>query len=196
MLDFLNPFISTFDGVQRQFYELADWSPVTAAYVKAQRLNMEIVQAFAGTLAVLPCVFDNGFFDIVAGGEMSVVFEVLDEDGARTIDLLAFPVADPTRFGTADGTCAVLGAANIGNPASWAFNEPMPIHRTPLKWLQSGCRGVVITDHVRGPVALSKALGNLGAEDMAHARDLTSMLCQPLVDPRCILVPHTTGVVR
>lgn len=189
MTDFLmNPFPSTFRQTLREFYNIADWQPTTGAYLKSHGIDDELVLAHAGTAALLPCSFDGaGYFYFAEGGEPCLVFEVLDEDAATTIDLCAFSVADPARFGTADGRSPVLGMTNVTNPASWAFGDLLPIQHTPLEWLRSGCRGVVILDYRGAREAVGKALGKLLATDEDHARQLNELLCTPLVDPRNII---------
>jgi hypothetical protein len=191
-----NPFPSTLGTLLHEFYS-ASFGPVildTAAYVKAQGIDPKMVEAHAGTASLFSCTFDSaGYFDFAEGGESCLVFEVLDEDAATTIDLCAFAVATPKRFGTAMGNAPVLGLTNITNPASWAFGTVMPIHRTPLGWLRDDCRGVVILDHQHAPAALGRALGKLLAEDEEHATELRPMLCSPPVDPRNIIFKKATA---
>jgi hypothetical protein len=170
MTDFLmNPFPSTFSQTLLEFYNIADWHPTTGAYLRDQGIDDKLVLARAGTAALFPCAFDgNGFFDFDEDGERCLVSEVLDEDAATAIDLCAFSVADPTRFGTADGRAPVLGMTNVTNPASWAFGNLLTTHHNPLEWLQVGCRGVVIMDYRGAREALGKALGKLLATDEDH----------------------------
>jgi hypothetical protein len=183
-----NPFLNPLGALLNEFYALADWRQDESEFAREHCLDLELVNAHAGGFFLLPCRFDDaGFFDFAEDGDTAAVFEVLDEDAAATIDLCAFSVADPTRFGTAMGSAAVLGETNVTNPASWAFGNVLPIHQRPLDWLRSGCRGVVILDHRRAPVIMSKALGPILATDEDHARVLRDMLCTPPVDPRNIV---------
>jgi len=168
--------------------------PATASFVKSNRLDLEMVNAHAGTISLLPCAFDGaGYFDFDPGGDICCVFEVLDEDAATSTDLCAFSVIFPDRFGLAMGSAAVLGLTNVTNPASWAFGKVLPVYRRPIDWLRAGCEGVVILDHYAAPACLSRKLGNLLAEDEAHARELKSLLCTPQVDPTSILFPKSTA---
>lgn len=191
-----NPFPSITGDFLLEYYNTADLGKCAAiAYAREHGFPIELVEAYAGTLSVLPCSFDGaGFFDFDAQGEPCLVFEVLDEDNASTVDLAAFALADPSRFGTADGTLGVLGLTNVTNPATWSLGALLKVHRTPLGWLKDGCRGVVITDHQKAPAALARALGLIAAEDMAHASDLTQLLCRPPVEPRNIVVPQVRRV--
>jgi hypothetical protein len=140
---------SPLSALLHEFYT-ASFGPVmldTAAYVKAQGIDPKMIEAHAGVASLFACAFDGaGYFDFAEDGEPCLVFEVLDEDAATTIDLCAFSVATPERFGSAMGNAPVLGLTNITNPASWGFGTVMPIHRTPLGWLRDRCRGVVILD--------------------------------------------------
>ena len=184
--------VSPLSALLHEFYT-ASFGPVileAAAYMKVQGIDPKMVEAHAGAASLFPCTFDGaGCFDFDADGESCFVFEVLDEDAATTVDLCAFPIANPARFGTAMGAAAVMGSTNVTNPASWAFGSVLPIHRRPIDWLLNGCRGVVILDHRRAPAVLGRALGRLLATDEAHARSLREMLCRPPVDPANIIFP-------
>jgi len=191
-----NPFSSISGDFLLEYYNTADLGACAArTYAREHGLPMDQVEVYAGTLSVLPCSFDGaGFFDFDSQGEPCLVFEVLDEDNARTVDLAAFALADPTRFGTADGAIGLLGLTNVTNPATWSLGALLKVHRTPLGWLKDGCRGVVITDHQKAPAVLARALGPIAAEDMAHGSDLTQLLCTPPVDPRNIVIPQVRRV--
>jgi hypothetical protein len=183
-----------FKPLLQQFYELADWTPAAALFVKSNGFDLELINAHAGTIALLPCTLDgDGFFDFDSEGEVCCVFEVLDEDAATPIDLCAFQVAHPNCFGTAIGSAALLGLTNVTNPASWSFGKVMPVYRRPIDWLRADCEGVVILNHRTAPAFLSRKLGNLLAEDETHARDLKSLLCTPPVDPKSILFPKSAA---
>jgi hypothetical protein len=161
-------------------------------YIKAQGIDPEMVMAHAGIVSGFHCTFDDtGVFHFDHDGEQSLVFEVLGEDAATTIDLCAYSVASPSRFGTAMGNAPVLGMTNVTNPASWAFGKKLNVYRRPLEWLQAGCSGVVILDHLSAPAVLSRRLGDLLAEDAEHAGALRPVLCTPPVDPASILFPKT-----
>jgi hypothetical protein len=108
-----------FSLLMAEFLDLADPAPESLAYMKAERFDEKLVMAFAGNLALIPCTFDNaGYFDFDPSRETCCVFEVLDEDAATTVDLCAFSIANPARFGVAMGTVPVLGITNVTNPAS------------------------------------------------------------------------------
>ena len=185
-----------FQSLMHEFYNEA-FGPVildTAAYAKAQRIDLELAMAHAGALSLHSCTLDGGgYFDFDPNGEPCLVFEVLDEDAITTVDLCAFSVADPARFGTVNGGAPVLGMTNVTNPATWAFGKLLHVHRHPLAWLQWGCSGVVILDHRSSPPFMSRKLGDLLAEDEAHARDLRMMLCHSPCAPASIKFPRATA---
>jgi hypothetical protein len=57
------------------------------------------------------------------------------------------------------------------------YRLPLPVHRTPMTWLQSGGAGVVILD----PLAFGRAVIGLGelemiGEDLAHGRQLRQIV--------------------
>lgn len=173
-----------------QFYDLAQWGRAEADYVKRHGIDMGAVNAHAGVLAIVPCTFDGrGRFCIEGPDEEpGVVIECLGDDAATTVDLVAWPIEEPETFATLGGFDA-LGMAQVGNPASYAFKSALQVHRTPLKWLQAGCRGCVILHHQHITCWLGHALGAIMAEDVEHAR-LLDRLLNPRFDKSRILVPR------
>jgi hypothetical protein len=179
--------------VRQQFYSLANWAAQEDAFVRSHHLVMEELTAHIGLLAILCCRFDGaGHFSFADSGDACAVFEVIDGSDGAPIDICAFSLPNPAKFGTALGVVSVLGEPNILNPASWVFGQFLQVRRHPLGWLKGGCRGVVILDHRSAPMRLAQALGPLLAEDEAHARDLKALLCSAPVDPKRILFPVAT----
>jgi hypothetical protein len=172
-----------------QFNARADWSFAAADYVKRHSLDLVTVQDFAGLIAIWPCLYDgNGGFEFDdTSGEMSVIIEVLGEDGKTVIDLCAWPVTAPERFATAVG-CDALGLSQVTNAATYAFDRALLVHRTPLAWLQHDCNGVVILDHRHVAYWLGRALGPIRGEDLSHAQQLHAML-NPRFEKSRIQVP-------
>ncbi|WP_395661673.1 hypothetical protein [Aestuariivirga sp.] len=185
-------FTPALKAMLRDYYE-ASFGPVILEvdkYLKAQGIDPKQTAAHAGIASGFHCILDDtGLFHFDHDGEKSLVFEVLDEDAATTIDLCAFSIVNPDRFGTAMGNAPLLGMTNITNPASWTFGKKLHVHRRPLEWLKAGCSGTVILDHLTAPSFLSRKLGDLLAEDADHARELGPILCTPLVDRNSILFP-------
>lgn len=187
-----NRFLNPLGQLLEDFYTHADWREHEAAFARRYRLPMAAINSYTGGYFILPCEFDgNGFFKFSKQGEAACVFEVYDAE--TVIDLCAFALAKPETFGTALGNAVVLGQCHIANPGTWALGKTLPIYRTPLEWLQAGCDGVCVLDHVFAPAMLGDALGPLLAADEAHQRSLRNLLCTPPVDPRNILVRAEAG---
>jgi hypothetical protein len=175
----MNRYLAHAGFVLETFYEAAGlgWSPETAAYVEQNELDLEMINAHAGVLAIVGCRFlGNGRFELDADGEPAAIIEAFGNDAATTIDLCAWPINAPEAFATAIGAAAGLGIANVINPASWFGRRAMPVHRTPLGWLKSGCDGCVVLDHRLVSHWLRKALGPIGFEDNQHCREIEALL--------------------
>ena len=172
------------------FYGLADPSPASIAYIRAHELDLEEVTAHAGCLAVTNCTFGRWCFTFDNAGEPSVVIEVYDDDDETPIDLVAWPAERPQTFATALGFAAVMGAAGVVNPASWAFGQRLRVFRTPLRWSQARCPGVVILDYKMAPSRSPKPLAPLRQKTRHTPYQLRNLLCRPLVGPRNIVAPR------
>lgn len=174
-----------------QLYATAAWTSTESDYVAANNIVPEAVNAHAGLLAILPCCFDGrGYFSF--DGErlhMAAVIEAYDEDAETPADLVAWPIDKPAAFATAVGFGA-LGIDQVTNPATYAFGGKLLIHRTPLNWLKSGCKGVVVLHHEHAGCWLREALGNILAEDEEHARQLASWINPKPFDRKRILYPR------
>ncbi len=182
-----------FPAICELFHDRADWSLATKAYVAEQGLDLKLVYAHAGICAVINCVFTgDGFFEFYDGGTPAFVIEVMGDDAATVVDLVAWPIDAPDIFATAIGDGHALGISNVTNPASWSFGRVLKVHRRPIDWLKSGCSGVVILDHRFVPYWLGNALGLLEAEDAEHARSLAGMLNPPRFDRSRILHRRAT----
>jgi hypothetical protein len=176
----------------REFYIRATASAgADVKYIKREALNLEVITAYAGILAVIRCALNGPRFMFDDGGTRCAVVEVLGEDAATSGDLVAWPIDEPERFATALGEGAMLGEAQVYNPASWAFDQTLPVHRTPLRWLKADCVGIVILDHHGVLPILARRLGRICGEDKQHALDLMAMFSTPPVDLRDILYPMT-----
>ena len=171
------------------FYERAEWSRTAADFARDHALPLDEVQAHAGLFSVCYCRFESGRrFDFDDAGSAAAVVEVLAEDAATVIDLVAWPLADPLQFATALGEADLAGIQNVRNPASYASGRALRVWRTPLRWLQAGCNGVAILSDRFAGHWLSQALGPVVAEDMEHGRDLRQVLGRRF-DPARLLVP-------
>jgi hypothetical protein len=123
----------------------------------------------------------------VAGRSEDCVFlPIVDEDGVTPLDVLVFPMCQPSAYWIELGRGAVLGAAEILNPATYWDGEPCRLLRTPLEWLQNGIEGcAVILDPPRAKQIFDWAPGDFAAINLDHAQELVRMG----VDPKRIVVP-------
>ena len=58
-------------------------------------------------------------------------------------------------------------------------HEALPVHRTPLEWLQSGRKGIVILDPVRARWEFAYLGCKLLVNDLSHGQSLRSALTIP-----------------
>lgn len=165
-------------------------------FLSREALDLQLVEAFAGSLTLAYCAFSPPprRFVIDHSGELAAVIEVLEiVDGERwRTDLVAWPVDRPSEFASAGGRANLLGGDQIDNPSSFFEGRPLRVHRHPLSWLRAGCRGVVVLDERRAGVRLAGALGNLAGEDEEHARQLARMTAG-MLSPRRIVFPRTSA---
>lgn len=117
-------------------------------------------------------------------GDPALVFEVMGEDGETVIDLCAWSIEHPQRFGTALGAADMLGEYWLTGGS--APEDVLRVHRTPLAWMKAGCDGVVILRRDYRAEPFSCWWGRIAGEDEDHARELAKVLCRPPVDPEMI----------
>lgn len=122
----------------------------------------------------------------------AVVHIVRDVDDETPVDLVAWQPQQPRRILRYLGAGVMLGASQLGNPASYFSSEALPVHCTAIQWLVAGCRGVVILDPKAFVVRLSalpaRADGYaLAAANLGHAKKLRALV--GCVEHVQILVP-------
>jgi hypothetical protein len=104
-------------------------------------------------------------------GVQAIAFLARDDDG-ELADLVVWSLS-PRRLASWQGATALLGADEICAPrltqeaARW-------VHRTPLEWLKSDRKGVVIIDPTRAVLAL-RDFGPFFAHCDAHAPELVEL---------------------
>jgi len=89
------------------------------------------------------------------------------------VDILAIHPRHPQRWAMRHGTAEWLGAIE----PQYLDPEPVPIWRSPLRWLQAGCCGLVLLSEERE--SRYRTLSNLRsvvAEDHQHAVELRALL--------------------
>src|SRR5262249_52139118 len=96
------------------------------------------------------------------------------------IDLICWRFESPMRWALRGGSATWLGA--IG--PQQLDPDPVPIGRTPLRWLQSGGKGICLLSSNRlDRQQLLLQVRHLVAEDIAHGRELRGELQRPLWEP-------------
>jgi hypothetical protein len=170
--------------VYRKLVSIAERNPILYGFLRGNGVDVDhAVNLLQGAIAICRHSFSgpNG------PKEDCIFLPVMDEDGITPIDVVAFSMANPARFGTILGLGAVLGAGEVLNPATYWGGEPCRLLRTPLEWLQEGIEScAVILDPSLAKSILDWALGNLAAKDEDHADALVDM---GVVDPARLVVP-------
>jgi hypothetical protein len=130
-------------------------------------------------VVLLPC----WRFDLPDGhGAESVpacIIEARAGDGETIIDLVAWPVSDPTDVRTLLGRASMVGLWAALNPETYYLDFPLLMHRTPLDWLRADCNGaaVVIPELTAATfLQIAGMGGRIAAQDFAHGRELRSYL--------------------
>lgn len=103
------------------------------------------------------------------------------------VDLLAFHPAHQFRWALRRDDGEWLGAIE----PQYLDPEPVPVWRSPLAWLRSGCCGLVILSSTPADLyrILTSCHGGIVAEDEEHASELRAALARPFPVPP-IIVPN------
>lgn len=167
-------------------------------YIRLHEIDQALVCGFAGA-CVVRNVMDcgNQRFDF-ANGEAeqlpAFVCEAFGSDGESLVDLVAWPLDSPNKVMSMFGRCGLLGAWEAMNPATYFMDSSLVMHRTPLEWLQAGCRGaVVVTPYVAARMFLDLP-GKIAARDDIHGRQLEALRRSVLPKDQ-ILVPTGHGEI-
>jgi hypothetical protein len=178
--------IVNFDSFRayRGLVSIAEPNPKLYRFLRDNDVDSNhVINLLHGAIALCPHSFSrpNG------PKEDCIFLPVMDEDGVTPIDVVAFSMANPARFGTMLGLGGVLGAGEVLNPATYWGGEPCRLLRTPLEWLQEGIEScAVVLDPTLSEPILAWAPGNLAAMDEDHAHDLVET---GAVDPARLVVP-------
>jgi hypothetical protein len=102
------------------------------------------------------------------------------------VDLLAFSPAVPFRWALRTGAAAWIGCIE----PQYLMPDPVPVWRTPLGWLRSGSRGLVLlTQDRREQYRVLTLCDALIAEDERHAARLREVVQRPLLGPPVLVRP-------
>ena len=119
-------------------------------YIRSERLDVPTVARFAGMIAVTACVFYDH------GRSISCLPKEREAEPAAVIQVLGYRcrhahrpgglAAGTRRIASASlfGDVLLLGIDRVGNAATYFAGQPLQLFKTPLAWLQAGCRGAVI----------------------------------------------------
>jgi hypothetical protein len=163
-------------------------------YWREQGLDHASVAGFAGSLSVLPIgTFEPSRFDFGGPGDpLGAIVEALDEDGETVLDLVAWPIAEPGCVLTMFGRAPVLGLWAAMNPATYVFDRPLIVHRTPLDWLKSGCDGCAVVMPRSAARLFNELTGRIAGQDASHRNDLFR-LARSVADPARFLAPQRSA---
>ena len=166
-------------AARAEFYERAWAHPKYVHYIRQHGLQLARISGFAGATGMLPVVdCGGGKFDFEAPGELVEAFicEALGGDGESVVDLVAWPINRPTTVLSMFGRAPVLGLWEAVNPSTYFGGKALQLHRTPLEWLQSGCRGAaVVVPHLAARF-LFDVEGAVAGKDRRHARELLELI--------------------
>lgn len=161
---------------RRQFYACGEWTPELRGYVKRHGLDLDLIRAHAGHIAVGLIRFHRphggNTFSFDRHGEPGVVVEALRADGHTVADLVAWPVNAPERFSTAIAEAEILGIWQMLDRGG----RPLSVHATPLQWLKAGCTGCCPLDPRCAGYWLNIAGGPFVVAETRFGRELRAVL--------------------
>ena len=118
-----------------------------------------------------------GLYEPAEDGADAIVIGARDHDDLA--DLVAWPVAAPTKFYRRIGAAVFLGEDLIEYAAF--VRLPIQVFASPLSWLRAGCDGAVILDHAAdlrpafdGIPAIYAETGHLGNMIARQLRERTA----------------------
>jgi hypothetical protein len=178
--------VVNFDSVRvyRWLVSIAEPNPKLYGFLRDNGVDLNhVVNLLQGAIAICR----HSFSGSNGPKEDCILLPVMDEDGITPMDVVAFSMANPVRFGTILGSGGILGAGEVLSPATYWGGEPCRLLRTPLEWLQEGIEFcAVILDPSLAKSILDWAPGYLAAKDEDHADALVDM---GVVDPARLVVP-------
>lgn len=176
------------DLISNGIYEIAD----TVQFYQSNGIDRtQEINNVVGALSVTRIVnCGNKRFDFAKDGEKAVVFEAFAEDAETVIDLVAWPLNQPTRVMTMFGKCGILGGYNAYNAATYYDNGALEMHRTPLELFQAGFDGAAIVEPKIAARQMLDIPGNIAATEYSYGKELQALM-QSVIPKNKILVPQT-----
>jgi hypothetical protein len=98
------------------------------------------------------------------------------------VDLLVFHPRHPHYWRLRRGTAEWLGSIE----PQYLDPDPVPVWRTPFRWLQAGCSGLVLLSDGNSRYRTLSLLRSIVAEDAQHAAELRRELARPWPVPQVI----------
>lgn len=166
-------------AARAEFYDRALPHREFQHYVRCHGLELGRISGFAGATGMLPVVdCGHGRFDWGAPGQLVQAFvcEAYAEDGGTVIDLVAWPIDRPQVVMTMFGRAPLLGLWEAMNPSTYFGGKPLQMHRTPLEWLQAGCRGAAVVRPALAARLLFDIDGAIAGKDPSHVRRLRELI--------------------
>jgi hypothetical protein len=176
-------------AARAEFYERSQVTAEFLHYVGRHSLELGRISDFAGATGILPVAdCGGGRFDWGAPGDMIEAFicEAYAEDGETVIDLVACPLDRPKYIMTMFGRAPLLGLWEAMNPATYYGGKPLQMHRTPLEWLQSGCRGAAVVRPSLAAPFLFNLEGAIAGKDLRHSRHLLDLIRSVVDDKKVV----------
>jgi len=175
------------------FHERAGCS---MAYTRSQNIVLKDLAGAVGAFGIAPIAeCGNGRFEFAearsAASTQALILEAFGADGETVVDLVGWPLDDPTRLLTAFGRCGLVGLAEAHCGSTYFMGAALDVHLSPRDWLVAGCRGAAIVDPHRAAMQLVEAPGRIAARNQQHGRQLINLL-RSAVDPSTkVVVPSS-----
>jgi hypothetical protein len=139
--------------------------------------------------ALGPLVVTNGYFKATRfeydpWDQTVLAFIVNGPDDESPLDVVAFALGRPERFGTRLGQASILGISNLHT----CENGLCPLLGNPLEWLRENGRGVCILDPTLAAPLVAAAKCDFAVPDLELGRRL---LRSGAVAPQKLFVPDT-----
>ncbi len=160
-------------------------------YVRANCLDVAAIGGFVCGSAVLPIrQFPGNKFEFAAPGNTpAFVIVAYGECETDFLDFVAWPLSAPETVLSMFGRVGLLGGWNAVNAATYSLGGHLQVHRTPLAWLQAGCRGSAIVEARLAARQLFDLPGPCCGQDLKHSRQLLA-LAESQLDRRKFLTPR------
>jgi hypothetical protein len=153
----------------------SDWGdPFVWQSLQAADVNYNDVLDRDIVIVMRRCLFySDGTVELRDEGVNALLMYIPQPGSGHFVDFVAWEMTNPWCFGTLLGKISVLGHVD-------PLRNPIPIWKSPLRWLQEGCIGIVIIDPLRAPQLLHDPKFRFQCEDIEHAAWLADFGIVPL----------------